>query len=236
VSFFGELYLRSTQPFLRPEATRREAAFIARALELRPGGRVLDVGCGHGRHLALLADQGISGFGLERDALSLRSLGPELRARAVRADLYHPPFGPRFDAAYAWYATLFISDDDRENQAALVAAAGCVRPGGALLVHGHNPATQRQELESRFESALEDGARLVEETWYDPARDVLHGHRVLTHGARRLEGRFVVRCPTLEDHRRWAAQAGLGIDGTWGDAAGGECLPGSPDLIVRYRR
>lgn len=236
MAFFGELYLRSTRPFLTPEATAREVALIRR--ELAPGGRglLLDIGCGHGRHLAGLNQQGLDVVGLDLDALSLRALAAPLQRRVVQGDLFAMPFGARFDAAYAWYATLFIRDDDASNRAALFEALRVVRPGGALLVHGHNPVRQAAEPESRFETTLPDGAHLLEETWYDLAQHVLHGHRTLTDGARVLNGSFMVRCPGLEDHRRWAQEAGVTIEATFGDALGRPYGAHAPDLIVKLRK
>src|SRR5690606_32534661 len=44
--------------------TREEVATLAALLDLRPGTRVLDVGCGDARHLRALArDPGVDGLG-----------------------------------------------------------------------------------------------------------------------------------------------------------------------------
>lgn len=234
MAFFGELYLRSTRPFLAPEATAREAAFIASALALGPGVRALDIGCGHGRHLVPLRRAGHDVVGLDFDARSLAEVPSEHRAHVVRGDLFALPFGARFDAAFAWYATLFVRDEDEANVAALCEAARVLRPGGRLLVHGHNPAAQRREPESHFAATLDDGAQLVEDTWFDLATNVLHGRRVLRHGDRVLEGDFLVRCPTFEDHTRWAKRCALRLDAVFGNENGAALSERAPDLIVRY--
>src|SRR6185437_8796498 len=103
--------------------------------------------------------------GLELDPASLAQIAAPLNALVVRGDFYAPPFGPTFDAAFAWYATLFISNSDERNVDALRAIANVLKPGGKLLVHGHNPISQRRAGESRFEARLDDGGSLVEETW-----------------------------------------------------------------------
>jgi len=235
VSFFGELYLRSTRPYLTASETRAEAEFIARELALTKTTRTLDVGCGHGRHLELLHGR-CALVGFDSDPASLAQIPVPLHARVVRGDFYAPPFGATFDAAFAWYATLFISNSDERNVDALRAVAGVLKPGGKLLVHGHNPVSQRRAGESRFEAKLEDGGSLVEETWYDASRNLLHLHRRLADGARVMEANFAVRCPTIEDHAAWAREAGLAVEATRGDAQGTPYGQGSPDLIVRYRR
>lgn len=86
--------------------------WIARFMPLiRPGGRVLDVACGAGRHVAALAAQGFEVTGVDRDpaalALAAQRAGPG--ARLVQADLEGAPWplaGERYDAIvvtnYLW--------------------------------------------------------------------------------------------------------------------------------------
>ncbi len=50
--FFGELYLRSTRPFQPASVTEAESRYLGERLrEAGTQGLVLDLGCGHGRHL-----------------------------------------------------------------------------------------------------------------------------------------------------------------------------------------
>jgi SAM-dependent methyltransferase len=81
-----------------PIARRVDASSLipaeACALE-HPHGRVLDVGCGGGKHLRLLAKAGRSGVGVDVSATAIslcRSLG--LR-RVVVGDAFRPPFHAR---------------------------------------------------------------------------------------------------------------------------------------------
>lgn len=74
---------------------------------IRPGGKVLDLACGSGRHLRWLVQQGFDVTGVDRDAAALQPLRP--LAETVVADLEHGPWplpGRRFDAVvvtnYLW--------------------------------------------------------------------------------------------------------------------------------------
>ncbi|MFN7134591.1 MAG: class I SAM-dependent methyltransferase, partial [Myxococcales bacterium] len=99
VPFFGELYRRTTAPLLRAEVTRAEAAFIRRTLPSER--RVLDLGCGEGRHLAAL--QGAPGvrFGLDFDPVAVGAA--RAWATLVQGDLRRLPFADgSFDAIYCW--------------------------------------------------------------------------------------------------------------------------------------
>ena len=78
---------------------------------IAPGGTVLDVACGSGRHLRWLAAQGFRVTGVDRDAAALAGLGGV--GETVVADLENGPWplaGRRFDAVvvtnYLWRALL----------------------------------------------------------------------------------------------------------------------------------
>jgi len=69
---------------------RRWAALI------RPGGRVLDVACGHGRHLRYLSSLGLAVVGVDRDEAALAALrgigGVEILVADIEAGPW--PFAP----------------------------------------------------------------------------------------------------------------------------------------------
>ena len=74
---------------------------------VRPGGSVLDVACGHGRHVQWLAGQGFAVTGVDRDAGALAAV--EGQAELLVADVENGPWplpGRRFDAVvvtnYLW--------------------------------------------------------------------------------------------------------------------------------------
>jgi SAM-dependent methyltransferase len=239
-SFFGALYLCSTRPFLDETTTHREADFIVEALKLRPDERVLDLCCGHGRHLVWLRKHSPNTWGLDLDETSLEIARESLRAdadrRLVRGNLYALPFHHAFDALYAWYASLFLSEDDAVNQEALTQAARALKPGGRMLIHSHNPERQAKEAETRLETTLPDGSHLLEVAWYDPVNGLLHGERRLEGPDGTLEGHYQVRCPSLVDYRKWCRSSGLVLEQAWGDIAGRPPSAEAVDLIVRLRR
>src|ERR1700730_9707596 len=89
----GAAYLRYS--FTR--GTEQEVGFLRDVLGLKPGMRVLDVGCGPGRHMAALAASGIDVVGV---AISLEFLRLVSGGSVVRADARCLPVAPgSFDAA-----------------------------------------------------------------------------------------------------------------------------------------
>ncbi len=102
----------------------------------KPGGRVLDVACGGGRHLRWLAAQGYDVTGVDRDAAALAGLaGVAGVGQLVQADIENGPWpfaGQTFDGVvvtnYLW-------------RALLPAIGQALAPGGVLIyetfAHGH---------------------------------------------------------------------------------------------------
>ena len=60
----GAAYLR----YSFTKGTRQEIEFLVPALRLEPGMRVLDVGCGPGRHACALAERGVAVHGVDISA------------------------------------------------------------------------------------------------------------------------------------------------------------------------
>ncbi len=123
----GEAYLR----YSFTKGTENEVGFIVEALGLQPGDRVLDVGCGPGRHAHALARRGIEVVGLD---ISQRfvDLGNEHAppgATFARGDARALPYNEEFDAVISLCQGGFglVGDDDG---AVLAGIARALKPGG----------------------------------------------------------------------------------------------------------
>ncbi len=92
--------------------TEAASAWVQRWSHLVPsGGSVLDVACGHGRHLRWFAQRGHAVTGVDRSPEAIEAVKP--LGRAVLADIENGPWpfeGERFDAVivtnYLWRALL----------------------------------------------------------------------------------------------------------------------------------
>lgn len=92
----------------RPHPTLPPSAWVRRFAPLvAPGAPVLDVACGHGRHVHWFAARGHPVTGIDRDGAALASLGGV--ATAIEADIENGPWplpGRRFGAVlvthYLW--------------------------------------------------------------------------------------------------------------------------------------
>lgn len=232
VPFFGDFYRRTTGAFLSADVTAAEASFIGGILSRGPSRRVLDLGCGEGRHLARLASSGTALTGVDIDR---RSLATASRfACAVQGDLRRLPFGAAtFDAAYCWYSTLFVFDEEG-NRRALSEAARVLVPGGRLLVQSINPERLARTPEACFEAVLPDGSRVEERARYDPSTGRDEGRRtLLTPAGEALCGRYSIRYYSLPELERLCRLAGLRVAEVFGGVGEEAFLEAeSLDLIV----
>ncbi|MAG57907.1 MAG: SAM-dependent methyltransferase [Planctomycetes bacterium] len=131
---FGELY-----PVLyahRDDASAAgETEFTVRTLDLEPGDRVLDLGCGGGRHLRGLSAAGITAVGMDLSKALLDDNAARGGERLVRADMRRLPFGPgTLDAVVSFFTSFGYFASDHEDRLVLREVARVVRPGGRYLL------------------------------------------------------------------------------------------------------
>lgn len=113
--------------------------FAERALGLRAGARVLDLGCSWGRTTLELARRGydVSGFDLSPQLLAIareRAAAAGLSIRFFEGTVRDLPALHRFDAICAFYDDSLISfEDEADNLRALHGVARLLRSGGRLL-------------------------------------------------------------------------------------------------------
>jgi len=231
VPFFGELYRRTTEPLLSAEVTRAEGRYLREGLKLSPDDRLVDVGCGSGRHLAELAQTGASLVGVDIDEPSLKRASAW--ARVVQADMRALPFADEsFTAAVCWYSTLFIFDDE-QNLQALAEVARVLAKGGRMVMQTVNPERLAAEPCYTFERRLPDGSVVRESSRFDVATGLDEGARLLElPSGEVLRGRYRLRYYRPGELARMFEHCGLRIVRLHGSILAEAFDAQSPELIA----
>lgn len=200
--------------------TAREAAFLEELLALPPGARLLDIGCGTGRHAIEMARRGYAVTGID---LSAGMLAEARQAAAqagvtvewIKADATRFLGPAPFDAAVCLcegaLCLLGSGDDvDEHDRAILRSALLALRPGGSLILTALNGLAKiRQFTPEDVKAGRFDPMTLVETfevEWESP------------QGKRSLRVRERGYLPAQLAER--IQEAGFVVEHVWGGTAG----------------
>jgi SAM-dependent methyltransferase len=227
-TFLGPAYLRNAFTY----GTEQEISFLFDRLGLHAGSRVLDLGCGPGRHSLALARRGVDVVGIDhseefvalaREAARAEGLTVEFRA----ADVREIEECDAFDAVICLCQGGFGLLGGRDDEALIARFTAALRPGGRLALSAFHVA-----FAVRF---LDEGDR------FDPGSGV-HHERATLRDSEGNERDFDLwtTCFTPRELRLLATAAGLEVDAVSGVAPGkyGDDPPAveHPELLLLASR
>ncbi|MHB1853458.1 MAG: class I SAM-dependent methyltransferase [Acidimicrobiales bacterium] len=211
MSVYRELSAYTGASYLRysfTKGTEQEVDFLIGALGLAPGTRVLDAGCGPGRHSLDLAHRGMEVVGVDLAFPFLevaRDTSGGSRAGFVQGDVRRLPLRPgSFDAAICLCQGGFgLLGGSEDEGAALGELARALRPGGRLALTAF--------------SSWYAVKWLAEGEAFDAGTGVLHETARVRDRTGDREAEFALEhtCFTPRELRLMAAAAGLRVEALW---------------------
>lgn len=211
---FDEEFLRTLPKNLKSE-TAREVKFIKSSLGLKKGARILDLGCGFGRHAVELAEEGYEVAGLDTSIDLLQHALTQAKKRNlaikfIHGDMRELNFSEIFDAVYCWQTT-FGYFSDRINIRVLEGLNRALKMGGRLLIDTVNRDYVVAEMPTR---TWWEGIECVflEEIEFDHENSILHTKRSFIYdGAPPREYSSYIRLYSLHEFKRILGYCGFRV-------------------------
>lgn len=233
--FEAEEYLYFMAPTLQQENTPLQCGFIEQVLALAPGSRVLDLGCGHGRHANELARRGhqvlgvdvVEGFIAQARADAAREgLGTEF----LQADLRALNTGRSFDGAVCLFDA-FGFHSDEEHIRILASTLAALRPGGRLLLDLRN---REHMLRCPPVNVVEreNGDMMIDRFQFDFATGRMQDRRTTLRGTRRRDTAFSVRLYAATEAQALLTAAGFRLLQMFGNFEGAPAAAALPRLLL----
>jgi SAM-dependent methyltransferase len=126
------------------KGTEQEAEFLSALFGQPQNQRILDLGCGPGRHSLALLKRGyaVTGIDISEDFIRLaQKQCQQPQNRFVVADARDLPFMDHFDWVFSLCEGAFgIMENDEEHKRILSNIAHCLKPGGHLFLNALNAA------------------------------------------------------------------------------------------------
>ena len=210
----GSAYLR----YSFTKGTAQEVRFLLDELGLEPGMRVLDVGCGPGRHSRALGEQGIEvvGIDISQRFVDLAREGAPPGVTFERLDARALPFDGEFDAAISlcqgafgladWGPDVARLDPDLEI---LQGIARALKPGGRAAVTAFSAYFQVRHAEAM-------GSTFHVERGVNEERTTIKDEQ-----GRDAPADLWTSCFTPRELRLMAQQVGLSVEAIWSVTPGG---------------
>lgn len=183
IGYFGPEYLLQCQDMLTKERAVQETAFLVNTLGLKPGMRLLDCPCGHGRHSVEFATRGLTVIGLDLNEYLLHQAianGNQegVSAQWLQADMRMIPLGSsKVDCVVNLFSSFGYFERLEDNSLVLAEMARVLQPGGYLVLDVIN----RHILITNFRSTdcyeTVGGHRITSRKSFDPVSGVLLDRR-----------------------------------------------------------
>ncbi len=222
------------------EQADREVEFVVRYMDIQPKESVLDLCCGHGRHLAALERLGKKAIGVDLSSDLLSEARRHVKSDLVCADMRRLPFrgGDRgFSVLVNFFTSFGYFESDGDNLQAAREMARVLRPGGRFLMDLMNAEPTIESIVPLNERA--NGRFMIrEERSFCETRRRIEKKIVLTDGQTNDTRHYFesVRVYNEPEIRALLADAGLEVREVLGDFRGGPRTAESDRMIVTGRR
>ena len=233
--FHADEYLYFLKETIDEENTPLQIDFAEKALEMSPPMRVIDLGCGHGRHTNELSRRGYKAVGIDTiqgfvDVATADAEKESLASQFVKGDLRGFRAEEIFDRAICLFDVLgFFSDEDHE--VILRNAFDALMPGGRLLLD-----LRTREWMMRIPPvSVHDkgnGDLMIDRVQFDIESGRLVDQRTFVRAGKVRSVTFSVRLYTYTEMKTILRSVGFQVDAVYGGFDGSPLHLAKPRTLI----
>lgn len=199
-TFFGRDYLK----MYVHETTAAEIDAVERILHLRKSARILDIGCGAGRHTIELAKRGYRLTGYDLSEPLLEEARRAARREGVRPSLVHGDmrelrYAAVFDAAVSLFTSFGYFERPEDDRRVLAGVARALKPRGKFLMEMFNRDSLAASLPAQGWQVRDKSTVILEQDTFDSLQGRFETKRILIDGKGTREYSASVRAYTLAE-------------------------------------
>lgn len=247
---FDEKYLKTYVDTVTPERTAKEVNLILERINLKKGGRILDLACGYGRHAIELARKGYRVTGVDFSKLFIELARNEAKKQNVhvsfiRDDMRKIAFKNKFDAIINMFTSFGYFDGKNDHVIVFRNISRALKPGGKFLMDLSNALGWLLIMSQK--GAIDKGSGLLTMLTKDKLSNGLavetknefnpESLRSLMTRTWREKGKtrdytISVRVFFLPELKKMMQENGLRVEKVWGKLDGSPFRMDSPRLVV----
>lgn len=233
--FEPEDYLYFYGDRITEERTKRELEFLIKELELEREMKILDLGCGHGRHANRLAELGysITGIDITKGFLEIAKTDAKkkgLDVRYIQEDMRKISFSNEFDRVLLLF-TSFGYFEDNENFKVIKNVARALIPGGLFCFDIFNRDAFLKNFLPYIVTEKGDDLMIDRHT-FDSVTGKLYNKRIVIRDGKKKDKPFFVRLYNPTEIKELLSRAELNIHKIYEDWSGKPFTSHSKRMII----
>jgi len=244
---FGHNYYTIYNPQLTPERTTGEVTFIKNVVPLRHNHKILDLGCGHGRHTLELARQQFQITGLDYSDYFLDIARHEakkqgIQVQFIKQDMRLLDIHNVYDVIISMYSS-FGFFPHKENLKLLQHVYAALKPGGKFLIDVINSyglaskaIQEGQKVDDGAYKTIEtyavDGVSISETNTYLQDSQIGHTHKIWRANNKKGALNLYMIEYTLQQYKHMLETIGFQINNLFGDYDGRRWSKNSWRMII----
>lgn len=227
-NWFNEDYLALYRHRDMADANR-QISLILSTLQPTSAHRILDLGCGEGRHLEILHQRGLHATGIDLSPVLIQMGHSRFPHLSLAVGDMRKIKG-KFDIILSLFTSFGYFDDDSENMVVFHSVSQALNPGGMYWLDYLNPGFVKANLRLETARELEPGLHVAEKRRIEGDMVI----KDIVFRSEKGEKRYQERVK-LYDRSQLEAMlrdAGLNPAGSFGDYDGSPWSPEAPRTIL----